>query len=99
MARKAKRTFSVEFQRNAVELLLTSNKPLEQVARELDVSAGSLFTWRQKFGPTTGSRKSEPLSDPERHELETLRKRVGQLEEDREILKKAAAFFVKESTR
>lgn len=96
--KKARRSFTEEFKRDAVRLLLESKKPLEVVARELDVGASNLFAWRAKYAEGL-SGVGQELGASERAELEALRRRVRELEEDRVILKKAAAFFARESTK
>lgn len=98
--KKARREFTEEFKRDAVRLLLESKKPLDVVARELQVTPSSLFSWRAKYGsPAAASGSTGSLDHDERAELDALRRRVRELEEDRLILKKAAAFFARESTK
>jgi transposase len=63
-----------------------------EVARDLGVSAGTLAQWVRRAGEVAS--EAEPVSV---EEMRRLRKRVAQLEEEREILKKAAAYFAKES--
>jgi transposase len=99
MARK-RRQYTDEFKQDAVRLLLESGRALDAVARDLDVTPSSLFRWREEFGPQlVGARATGELKGNERVELEELRRQVRVLEEEREILKKAAAFFAKESTK
>ena len=86
--------YSKEFKREAVQLLRTSGRPVPQLAKELGVSQGSLRNWASQHDVDDG--KSE-LSSQEREELRRLRREVKILAEEREILKKAAAFFAKES--
>ncbi len=99
-----RRRFDEKFKRDAVRLLLSSGRPLNEVARELDVVPACLFRWRAEYGKQGAGKTPERevtapkgLSDDERAELEGLRRRVAELEEDREILKKAAAFFAREN--
>jgi transposase len=89
--------YSLEFRQEAVRLLRTSGRSVPQLAAELGVSSQSLRNWRRQLAVDDGS---EPgLTRDERDELRRLRREVKVLAEEREILKKAAAFFVKESTR
>jgi len=87
--------YSKEFKREAVQLLRTSGRPVPQLAKELGVSQGSLRSWASQHDVDDG--KSEGLSSQEREELRRLRREVKILAEEREILKKAAAFFASES--
>jgi transposase len=89
------RPYPEEFKRGAVELLASSGRPLERVARELGVSTESLRLWRKRAQVDAGER--EGLRSDERAELRALRREVGVLRQEREILKKAAAFFARES--
>ena len=84
-----------EFRREAVQLLRVSGKPLAEVAKELGVSANSLRIWRNQHEVDAGQR--EGLTTDEQAELRELRRRVRVLEMEREVLKKAAAFFARES--
>jgi transposase len=87
--------YSKEFKREAVQLLRTSGRPVPQLAKELGVSPQSLRNWAVQHDVEDG--KSEGLSSQEREELRRLRREVKVLAEEREILKKAAAFFASES--
>jgi len=93
--RNPQRPYPEEFKREAVELLRSSGRPLAQVARELGVSTESLRLWRKQAEIDAGER--DGLSSDERAELRELRREVRVLRQERELLKKAAAFFAKES--
>ncbi len=86
--------YSQDFKREAVKLLRTGDRAVPQLARELGVSEGSLRNWSAQLDVDEG--KAEGLSSAERDELKRLRREVKVLAEEREILKKAAAFFARE---
>lgn len=84
-----------EFRREAVELVRTSEKPIAQIARDLGVSDQTLHNWVKQAEIDAGKR--EGLTTEEREELRRLRRENRTLLQEREILKKAAAFFARES--
>lgn len=85
-----------EFRREAVELYRSSDRPRCKVAESLGVSDGSLAAWVKE-----SERHEQPdaLDVDERAELARLRKENSDLRMDREILRKAAAYFAKETIR
>jgi len=84
-----------EFRREAVQLTRTSERSIAQVARDLGVSNQTLRNWIKQADVDTGKR--EGLTTDEREELRRLRRENRTLLQEREILKKAAAFFARES--
>ena len=94
--RRKRRSFTDEFKADAVRHVQAGDRSIAQVARDLDLTETALRSW-----VTKAERAAQPdltqQSEDEREELKQLRKRVRELEMDREILKKAAAFFAKES--
>ena len=86
------------FKAEAVRLALTGDKTIAQTARDLGVNESTLYNWISKT-KRSGSRPSGvTLGTPNLvDELNRLRKENARLKEEREILKKAAAFFAKES--
>ena len=87
--------YSKEFRAEAVRLLRSSGRSVPQLARELGCSPQSLRNWARQLDVDDG--KAEGLSSDEREELRRLRRELRVVIEEREILKKAAAFFAKES--
>ena len=91
--------YDQEYKRQAVELLLSSGKPCEQLARELGCSGYSLHLWKKHYlasmGPTTVDGQSMSPQEMER-ELRALRKQVHHLEQQRAILKKALSILGEE---
>ena len=93
-SRRARRQFDDEFRAQAVRLVLDEGKTVGAVARELDLTASSLRIWvdRARADRTRGK---TGLTTAEREELARLRKETRELRTEREILKKAAAFFAR----
>jgi transposase len=89
--------YSSEFKREAVALLRSSGRPVPQLAKELGVSPQSLRNWASQRDIDDG--KAAGLTSDEREELRRLRRENRILTEEREILRKAAAFFASESDR
>ena len=92
--RRARRQFTDEFKAGAVGLVLDEGRSVAQVARALDLTESALRTWveRARADRTKGR---TGLTTEEREELRRLRRDVRTLRTEREILKKAAAFFAK----
>ncbi len=89
-----KRKYTPEFRAEAVRLVKTSDKAAAQVAKDLGVPEGTLYQWIAQGEKDTGE---APLTESERTELQRLRRENERLQMEREFLKKAAAFFAKES--
>lgn len=89
--------YSEEFKRESVLLLRSSGRPIPQLAKELGVSPQSLRSWASQRDVDEG--QAAGLRSAEREELRRLRREVKVLAEEREILKKAAAFFASDSDR
>ena len=88
-----RRKFSKQFKRDAVSLIETSGKNLSQVARELGVRSGLLSAWRE----AVEAERKTGLGTDELEELKRLRRDNDRLKMEVEILKKATAFFARES--
>jgi len=92
--RRPRRRFDDDFKAQAVRLVLDDGRSVTAVARELDLARTALHNWvEQARADCTGGKTG--LTTAEREELTRLRRENRILQEEREILKKAAAFFAK----
>jgi transposase len=94
--RRIRRQFSEEFKAGAVRLVLEEGKSVGAVARELDLTASALGLW-VKHAQAERTKGKSGLMKEEREELARLRRENRILAEERDILKKATAFFAKQS--
>ena len=97
MPRRFTSPYPPEFRAEAVRLVRTGGQPIGAVAKDLGVSDESLRHWVKQADLDSG-RRSDGLTSEERQELVRLRRENRLLREEREVLKKAAAFFAKETT-
>ncbi len=88
---------TAEFRSEAVRLVEESGQSLRQVARDLGLSVETLRRWVLQAKADAGAGPVGALTKDERAELRRLRQEVKTLQLEREILKKAAAFFAKET--
>jgi transposase len=91
-----RRVYDEAFRREAVRILLTSGRTIEQVAHDLGIGLSSLKTWKARM------KEAELLSGPHddvHKELARLRRENALLRAERDLLKKATAFFAKETSR
>jgi transposase len=90
-----------QFRRDAVNLVRSSGRSLREVGQELGVNHETLRNWvnAAKTAESAGRGRVEEVSVDEREELRRLRKKVAELELEKEILRKAAAYFAKEMGR
>jgi transposase len=98
MAKRKRRAFTAEFKADAVRLCRTGERSVGQVAKDLDLTETALRAWLKRSAAEEDNGPRTALSSVEREELTELRRRVKRLEMEREILKKAAAFFARENT-
>lgn len=94
--RRERRSFTDEFKADAVRLVLDEGKTVTGVARDLDLTASALRTWVERARADRTNGKTG-LTTAEREELTRLRKECRELRMERDILKKAAAYFAKEN--
>jgi transposase len=93
---KAK-SYTAEFKASAVKLAVESKRPLAQTARELGVSKDTLYGWVRQYHGKPQSGQDAVNSEHLYEELKRLRREVSILKEERDILKKAAAYFAKQA--
>ena len=90
--RKTRRRFSDEFKSETVKLVMQSNRSMADVAMELGINAKSIGEWVKR-----AEESGQAIEDDERAELRRLRKEVHELRMEKEILRKATAFFAREN--
>jgi transposase len=98
MSSRKRNSYTPAYRREAARLVIDTGRPIAHVAREIGVGEQLLGRWvalerGREAGPATAL-----LDTDERAELARLRVEVAELRMDREFLKKAAAFFVSESS-
>ncbi len=89
--------YPAAFRIEAVELIRTSGKSIPALARDLGVSDQTLRNWQRQARVAAGQGRPGELTSAEREDLHRLRREVKVLQQEREILRKAAAFFAKET--
>ena len=94
---KKRKTYTSQFKREAVRLMESSDKPASDVARQLSVRRNQLYKWKEQLSkrgakPFPGAGRQRGQID----ELSRLRQELAKVKEERDILKKAAAYFAKE---
>ena len=101
MSKQTRRRFTSEFKAGAVEMATRPGTTISHAARDLAIGEGSLHEWiKQARGATTrrlSASLNGPVGETERDELIRLRREVTTLRMERDFLKKATAFFAKES--
>jgi transposase len=95
-SRRVRRRFTDDFKQQTVRLVLDEGKSVSAVARDLDLVASAVGNW-VKQAQADRSKGRTGLTTAEREELVRLRKALRIAEEERDILKKATAFFAKQS--
>jgi transposase len=97
MGYKRREVYTPEFRAAAVRMAAEGRKTLSEIAVEIGVSRQLLYTWcRNASVEASGTTHGEAVTDKDA-EIRRLRREVDRLTEERDILKKAAAFFAKES--
>jgi transposase-like protein len=97
MTKRKRRKFTAEFKADAVRLCTAGGETIAEVSKQFDLTPTSLRDWVKQSEVDAGKSLEGSLTTAERTELSELRKRVKRLEMERDILKKATAFFARES--
>jgi transposase len=92
-----RRKFTAEYKAEVVRLVRDGGKTIHEAARDLGLTESSVRNWVKQSGIDAGNGGTGALTTAERAELVALRREARTLRMEREILKKAAAFFAKES--
>jgi len=92
---RTRRYFSPEFKAETIELIRSSGRSIPDICRELDLTETTVRNWMRQGRIDAGD--EEGLSTDEREELRRLRSENRTLKMERDLLKKAAAFFAKDS--
>lgn len=95
--KKRRKSYTKEFKLEAIRLADESGKTTTQVAAELGISTAQIYNWRRKYitAPNEAFKNESQLSS-EQQRIKELELENAKLREERDILKKATAFFVKE---
>lgn len=93
---KSRRTFTKEFKAETVALVTQQGMTINRVAKDMGLTWSQVDKWVKQAAADRGDR-GDMLTTAEKEELRELRKKVRMLTMEREILKKATAFFAKES--
>jgi transposase len=94
---RARRSFTPAFKAEIVELCQRGDRSIGQVARDFDLTETAVREWVRQAERDSGNRSDGGLTSTERQELSALRRENRRLRGDVEILKRATAFFVKET--
>ena len=94
---RARRSFTPEFKAEIVELCQRGDRSIGRVARDFDLTETAVREWVRQAEQDAGTRGDGGLTSAERQELSALRRENRRLQQDVEILKRATAFFVKET--
>ena len=97
MGKRKRRRFTPQQKAQAVEMARTSGRSLSEVARDLDLSPSVLGNWVRQAGIDMKKYPKGAVTTNEREELAQLRRDNQRLEQENAFLKKASAFFAKES--
>jgi transposase len=93
---QARKKYTLEYRDEAVELVVSSGRPVAEIARDLGINEATLGNWVNR-AKQAGKVRDKPLETDERARLRELEEEVRRLRMERDFLKKAAAWFARES--
>jgi transposase len=97
MHTKTRRQYTEDFKRAAVQLVRESARPVAQVARDLGIPENRLYRWRAQHRQAESQGTTRVGQRIEAEELLRLKRELTRVTQERDFLKRAAAFFAKES--
>ena len=95
--RRERRTFTDEYKQHVLALVREGDKSITQICRELDLTQSAVHKWIKADQDSNGTMTQNSLTESDKQELQRLRAENKQLKTERDILKKATAFFAKNS--
>jgi transposase-like protein len=91
-----RKRFTTEFKREAVRMMASSDKAPADIARELGIHRNQLYKWKEQLGSASKAASGSQGRDNGSDEMTRLRRELERVKEERDIFKKAAAYFAKE---
>ena len=89
--------YSAEFKDEAIKQVTERGYPVTEVAERLGTTREALYQWMRAAGVSPRAKSSQQVVEKKDHEIAALKAQIKRLEEERDILKKAAAYFAKDS--
>lgn len=96
MSKRTLTHYTADFRASSAKLAITSDQAISQTARDLGVNETTLYGWVSHYHPNYNKRSGHSVKSSEAEELRQLRKENSRLKQQRDILKKAAAYFASE---
>lgn len=97
MSEQKQKIYSTEFKESSVKLAIESSQPMAHTARELGINVNTLYTWVDKYSKPPKANSSKSHNDSRAYdEIMRLKKELARVTQERDILKKATAYFAKE---
>jgi len=98
MSNKTRQNYPLEFKVSSVKLALDSDQSTAQTARDLGINSNSLYSWMVKYSNSNKNNQKNMIGNTNSfEEIRSLRKELAMVKQERDLLKKAAAYFAKES--